>query len=135
MRIWVFVVTICSLLILPFIGSSGVLLNDNNLGSLSNNQHHAATSTEPAVCEHTQDHSSQLGNFNLALEHCCDEVEQCKIECSTDCEHCLVLGFGGGAVAPSMRIEAPVKGFSPAFFTLSLYSLLLAKDSPPPVIA
>ncbi|MCO4321390.1 hypothetical protein [Aliidiomarina quisquiliarum] len=135
MRIWVFVVTICSLLIMPFMGSSGVLQNESNLSQPSNSKHHASMKAETVVCEHMEGHSIQSGTTNLALEHCCDEVEQCKIECSVDCEHCLVLGFGGGAVAPSIQIEVPARSFSPAYFTLSLYSLLLAKDSPPPVIA
>ena len=140
MRFWVLCVTVCSLLLLPFSGSSTVLPDLHSMDNEESIIASAAKTIDDAHCESmaesmAEEHQLQPDQHTKAKMDCCDDTPDCLTKCPADCGHCVSSGHGCSAAAAALEFNHPVVMHDDAVSPLSHYSFILVKTSPPPIIA
>lgn len=162
MRIWLVIITMCSLLLLPFSGNSSVLPNSPTMavgGSLATTMPAAQIETEIAEAEHCNLMAAMHANKKAASESaehslieqvpaeqasakhtaahmdCCEEGADCFAQCAADCGHCVGAGHGCSAISAFVQLtsSAVIEALVP--FAISNYSLLFVHPAKPPIIA
>ncbi|WP_194756400.1 hypothetical protein [Aliidiomarina indica] len=138
MRFLIVIVTVFSLLLLPFSGNSAVMPDAHSMPSQPIVASELAVD-DAAHCELMAARLAEVrqGRSAASAEQatdCCDEMSDCLTDCSTDCGHCVMSGHGCSAAAAALQLNNPVVMHDSAVSRTSLYSFTLAKATPPPII-
>lgn len=134
MRFWIILMTVCSLLSLPFSGSMA-----------ADSAHHSNAMQSPA--EHGEHMSVQASDD---AEHCptsmppIEMVDDCcedtinGPECGTcppDCGHCAMSDHGSTAALPMQQTFTQAVVSTPVVSKSSFYQRLSGQPTPPPIIS
>ncbi|RUO31095.1 hypothetical protein [Aliidiomarina soli] len=138
MRFWIVLMTICSLLSLPFSGSMAADTvhhsNDhsNEMHAMSeHDQHESASATEDG------EHCPQSMPVTEVADDCCDDNAngpECG-SCPPDCGHCAMSDHGSCAALTMQQTFAQSVINSAVVSTSSFYQLLSGQPTPPPIIS
>ena len=133
MRIWVILLTIASLLSLPFSGSLAAEHDSRNssIQSTSAAEHHASSVTSDA-----NDCADSVA-LSESSEHCCDETASSLdcTKCPPDCGHCVMSDSGSTAALTMQQTFSSAVVASAVVAKNSFYQLLTGQPSPPPIIS
>ncbi|RUO35765.1 hypothetical protein [Aliidiomarina sanyensis] len=140
MRHWVVIITLASLLLLPFSGNSTSMPSAQMTAPAHHTMQDAAAETQDAHCEMMAAKLAEIRQQRQAtsspvMNDCCEDPADCFLECSSDCGHCVMSGHGCSAATSAVIGQRPLVAHDRAFSKTSRYSLLLAKVSPPPIIS
>lgn len=157
MRIWLVIITMCSLLLLPFSGNSSVVPNSHTMAvgvSLATTMPAAQIETEIAEAEHCNLMAAMHANKKAASESaehslieqasakhtaahmdCCEEGADCFAQCAADCGHCVGAGHGCSAISAFVQLTSSAVIQASVPFAVSNYSLLFVHPAKPPIIA
>lgn len=136
MRCWIIVMTICSLLSLPFSGSMA-----------ADSAHHSETTHVISTPGHGQHNSAEKTE---QVEHCpvsmptAEMVDDCCEDsmngpectsCPPDCGHCAMSDHCSSAALMMQQTITPPALASPVFGNASFYQRLSGQPTPPPIIS
>lgn len=134
MRFWIVLMTVCSLLSLPF---SGSMASDSvsHGDMMQNATEHAHSMPEHAVDE--AEHCPDSMGMAETLEDCCVDTPdgpECT-SCPPDCGHCAMSDHGSSAALTMQQTYTPSVALAPLVSHISFYQLLSGQPTPPPIIS
>lgn len=131
MRFWIVLMTMFSLLSLPFSGS----MADDSV-------HHSSTMQSTPSHDHTgpeamAEDSEHCPESDERLEDCCYETAggvECT-NCPPDCGHCVMSDHGSSATLTVQQTFSSPVVLAPVITQTSFYQLLSGQPTPPPIIS
>ena len=134
MRLWIIVMTVCSLLSLPFSGSMAADSVHHN-GTMDATSDHESKMPMQAVedAEHCPVNMSSTESF----DDCCEDTmngPECT-NCPPDCGHCAMSDHGSTASLSVQQTLAQPAVASPVTRKSSFYQRLSGQPTPPPIIS
>lgn len=134
MRFWIVLMTVCSLLSLPFSGSmASDNVNHSNMMQTDADHAHGMAEQRDEDAEHCPD-SMEVAE---AKEDCCfdsPDGPECT-NCPPDCGHCAMSDHGSSAALSMQQTYSPSVALAPLVSHKSFYQLLSGQPTPPPIIS
>lgn len=131
MRYWIVLLTICSLLSLPF---SGNLAADSAHHS---NAMQSAPENEQHIAADDVEDCPMSTPLNEVAEDCCDDTAntaECG-KCPPDCGHCAMSDHCSTAALSMQQTLTQAVLSTPVIGIASFYQLLSGQPTPPPIIS
>lgn len=135
MRFWIVLMTMCSLLSLPFSGSMAAdsVHHASMMQSASEHeQHMSAGSSDDA------EHCPMTSPAPVEIVHdCCDENVSGTAcgSCPPDCGHCVMSDHGSSAALTMQQTHSHAAFTFSVVGKSSFYQLLSGQPTPPPIIS
>lgn len=148
MRLWIILMTVCSLLSLPFSGSMAAdsAHHSEMMQAAPAHAQHMATSTSGTSESNTSKTTSSEANSSEhcpesmpaveMADDCCDDnsSNECG-SCPPDCGHCAMSDHGSSAALPMQQTFTPSVVSAPVTGKSSFYQRLSGQPTPPPIIS
>jgi hypothetical protein len=138
MRYWIVLLTICSLLSLPFSGSVVANNTRHSEAMQSAPEHHPRMSEHNA--EHVADdaeHCPMSMPLSEVVDDCCDDTTDTADcgKCPPDCGQCAMSDHGSTAALSMQQTFTPSVVSAAVADKSSFYQRLSGQPTPPPIIS
>lgn len=142
-RLWLVSFILMTLITLPFAGSAFASAPHMAHASVATDHANQSAVAAEGHCDlmakmqgqqapQPQSHHPQADSQQ---HDCCDQGNDCSLNCPVDCGHCVSAGHGCMAALTGLHIATPMFVATAIQGALPEYSLLLVQSTKPPIIA